>query len=151
MEDLSLHVLDLAENAIRAKAKKISIAIREETEKDRLTICICDDGRGMDGEMVARALDPFFTTKRGKKVGLGLALFAQAAQETGGDLQIESRPGGGTQVTAHFVLSHPDMKPVGSMSETLATLITGNPAIRFVFDQDEGGHRAHFDSHNCGQ
>lgn len=147
MEDLSLHILDIAENAIRAQAKKILIEISEDEREDRFTVCIQDDGKGMDGETVENVLDPFFTTKSGKKVGLGLALLSQAAQQTGGDLKIDSGQGHGTKVTAIFKLSHPDMKPMGDISETMATLIAGNPSIRFIYDYKKGDHRFHFDSY----
>jgi len=148
MEDLSLHILDIAENAIRAKARKITIEISEDERKDRLTVCIKDDGEGMDREMVGKALDPFFTTKHGRKVGLGLALLSQAAQQTGGDLRIDSEQGNGTRVTAIFKLSHPDMKPMGDVLETMGILIAGNPSIRFIYDHKEGGHSFHFDSYH---
>jgi len=146
MEDISLHILDIAENAIRAEATTITIEILEDKAKDLLSIFIKDDGRGMDEETVKNVTDPFFTTKDGKRTGLGLALLSQAAQETGGDLKIESQQGVGTTVTATFKLSHPDMKPMGSIPETLATLIIGNPAIRLIFDYKVGGDDFHFDS-----
>ena len=149
MEDLSLHILDIAENAIRAKAKRITVEISEDERKDRLTVCIKDDGEGMDRETVEKVLDPFFTTKHGGKVGLGLALLSQAAQQAGGDIEIDSKPGNGTEVTAVFRFSHPDMKPMGDVLETMATLIAGNPSIRFVYDHKRGDHHLHFDSYQC--
>jgi signal transduction histidine kinase len=147
MEDLSLHILDIAENAIRANAKKIMIEISEDESKDRLTVSIEDDGEGMDKETARRVVDPFFTTKNGKRVGLGLALLSQAAQETGGDLRIDSEQGSGTRVTAIFKFSHPDMKPMGNILETMAALIVGNPSIRFIYDYKRGDYKVHFDSH----
>ncbi len=146
MEDLSLHILDIAENAIRAEPKKIEIRILEDEIKDRLTIIIKDDGRGMDKETVEKVLDPFFTTKNGKRVGLGLSLLSQAARQTGGDLKIDSKQGKGTKITALFKLSHPDMKPMGNIIETMAALITGNPTIRFIYDYKKGDYNFHFDS-----
>lgn len=146
MEDLSLHILDIAENAIRANAKKIIIEISEDKINDRLTICIKDDGMGMDRETVNKVLDPFYTTKNGKKVGLGLALLSQAAKQAGGDLEIESREGKGTRVKAVFKLSHPDMKPMGKILETMAALIIGSPSTRFIYDYKKGDYNFHFDS-----
>jgi len=87
MEDLSLHILDIAENAIRAGGTKIVIKLLEDKSNDRLNVSIEDDGKGMDEETVKRALDPFFTTKDSKEVGLGLALLSQAAEQSGGDLK----------------------------------------------------------------
>lgn len=146
MEDLSLHILDIAENAIRAGAKKIMIELLEDQGNDRLTLSIKDDGKGMDKEAVNRALDPFFTTKEGKDVGLGLALLSQAAQQAGGELKIDSEEGKGTKVTAAFQLSHPDMKPIGDVLETMAALVAGNLSTQFVLDYKKGDYSYHFDS-----
>ena len=147
MEDLSLHILDIAENAISAEAKTVTIEIVEDEDKGELVVCIEDDGKGMDEETVEMVLDPFFTTKNGKRVGLGLALLSQAAQQTGGDLKIDSKQGVGTKATATFKNSHPDMKPMGDILETLAALVAGSPSIRFVYDYEKGDDRIHFDSH----
>ena len=125
MEDLSLHILDIAENAIAARAKRIEISVVEEPREDRLTIEIQDDGIGMDEEVSQKAVDPFFTTRSSRRVGLGLSLMAQAAQEAGGSLRIESELGKGTKVTATFQYHHIDRKPLGSMVETMMTLLFG--------------------------
>ncbi len=147
MEDLSLHILDIAENAIRAEAKMVKIEIVEDESKDRLTICIEDDGKGMDKETVSKVLDPFFTTKSGKRTGLGLALLSQAAQQTGGDLRVDSEPGRGTKITATFQFSHPDMKPMGDILQTMAALLTVDPSIRFIYNYQADDQNLHFDSH----
>ena len=139
MEDLSLHILDIVENAISAKAKKVEILVMEEPGEDRLTIEIRDDGIGMDEEISQKAVDPFFTTRSSRKVGLGLSLMAQAAQEAGGSLRIESTLGKGTRVIATFQYHHIDRKPLGSMAETMMTLILGNPELEiFYTHQNEG-------------
>ncbi len=148
MENLSLHILDIAENSIRAGAKKIEVQITEDTEKDLLTICICDDGKGMDKQELDNVRDPFYTTKGGKKFGLGLSLLSQASQQTEGTLTIQSEMGQGTKVIATFKPSHPDMKPMGEIFETLAVLITGHPEIRFIYDYKKGTTIQHFDSCN---
>src|SRR3990170_1579774 len=119
MEDISLHILDIAENAIRAGGTRIRIELREDTSNDRLTLSIEDNGRGMNRETVERSLDPFFTTKDGKDVGLGLSLLSQAAQQANGELIVDSEEGRGTKVTATFQLSHPDMKPIGDIFGTM--------------------------------
>ncbi len=139
MEDLSLHILDIVENAIAAKAKKIDLLVREEPNEDRLVIEIADDGIGMDEEVREKATDPFFTTRTSRKVGLGLSLMAQAAQEAGGMLRIESEPGKGTKVTATFQYSHIDRKPLGSMVETMTTLILGNPELDISYCHQKQG------------
>ncbi len=133
MEDLSLHILDIVENAISARAKRIEIRVIEEPGEDRLTIEIRDDGMGMDEEVSQKALDPFFTTRSSRRVGLGLSLMAQAAQEAGGSLRIESKPGEGTTVTAIFQYHHIDRKPLGNMTETVTTLLLGNPDLEIFY------------------
>ncbi len=146
MEDLSLHILDVAENAVRAKAKKITVRIIEEKVKDTLTLIVEDDGIGMDKETAERALDPFFTTKGGKKVGLGLSLLSHAAQQAGGWMKVTAKESAGTKVTAVFKLSHPDLKPLGDIGQTMAVLIAGNPSIRFICDCKVEGQDYYFDS-----
>lgn len=146
MEDLSLHILDIAQNAIRANAKTITVLVEEDESKDRCTVCIKDDGQGMDEEMIEQALDPFFTTKSGKKIGLGLSLLSQAAQQAGGELKVISAPGLGSKVTAFFQRSHLDMKPLGDILATISVLTVGNPSIRFIYDYKKGRLTFHFDS-----
>ncbi len=133
MQDLSLHILDLAENSIAAGAKRIEIRVDEDSSRDLLTIEITDDGKGMSSEMAVRALDPFVTTRTTRKVGLGLPLFAQAARACNGGVVIDSEPGRGTRMKGTFQASHIDRKPWGSMVDTLITLIVGNPGISFYY------------------
>ena len=139
MEDLSLHILDIAENAIAAKAKKIDVLIKEELNEDRLVIEITDDGIGMDEKARGKAIDPFFTTRTSRRVGLGLSLMAQAAREAGGMFRIESELGKGTKVTATFQYSHIDRKPLGSMIETMTTLLLGNPELDISYSHQKEG------------
>lgn len=146
MEDLSLHVLDIAENAIRSLASRIEITIVEDRENDLLTIEIRDDGRGMDEETTERALDPFFTTQTTRRIGLGLSLFAQSARESEGDIGLSSKLGKGTTVQATFRHSHPDRKPLGDMGETMRTLITGHPDLHFIYEHRAGKARFRLDS-----
>lgn len=133
MEDLSLHILDVAENGIRAGADLIEITVEENVESDRLAVTIRDNGRGMEPEFLAKVLDPFTTTRTTRKVGLGLSLFQQSAQEADGDLSIESTPGVGTTVRAVMSHGHIDRKPMGDMAATVTTLIEGNPHVDFVY------------------
>jgi len=137
VEDLSLHILDIVENSIRAKAKRVEIRIVEELGKDLLLIEIKDDGQGMDKETVKKATDPFFTTKNIRRVGLGLSLLAQATREAEGNFTIDSIPGQGTKITATFKYSHIDRKPLGNMEETMMTLIAGNPEIDFLYQHQK--------------
>lgn len=139
MEDLSLHILDIAENAVMAKAKRIAISIIEESKKNRLVIMIEDDGMGMDEEVSQKAMDPFFTTRSSRKVGLGLSLLEQATREAGGRLYIESELGKGTKVTATFKYDHIDRKPLGNMMETMMTLLLGNPELDIAYIHQKEG------------
>jgi signal transduction histidine kinase len=133
MEDLSLHVLDLIDNSIAAGASHVAVQVCEDRRADRLYIDISDDGRGMNRRTLRRAMDPFFSTKKDKPVGLGLSLFAQAARESGGSLSVRSRPGRGTCVRAGFGLGHPDRKPLGDMEKTLRLLRVSHPEILFDY------------------
>jgi len=134
MEDLSLHILDIVENSISASANRIEILIAEDTHRDLLCLEIKDNGKGMDAEARVRALDPFFTTRTTRRVGLGLPLLAQAARESGGKLEITSEPGRGTTIKAVFQLSHPDRKPLGDIAETLRTILSGRPELDLQFE-----------------
>jgi len=149
MEDLSLHILDIAENALRAGAKNVDIRLVQSESQDRLVLEVTDDGEGMNEENARRSTDPFFTTKCGKRVGLGLPLLAQAAEQTGGDLKVQSVPGRGTKVTATFGLSHIDRSPVGNLEETLRCLRATHPEVCFRFEAvDLDELRRHDRSHN---
>lgn len=139
MEDLSLHILDIVENSIAVSASKVEVTICEDIEKDLLTLEIKDNGRGMSEETLKRVLDPFFTTKTVRKVGLGLPLLAQAAKESGGDFEIDSKVGEGTRVRATFQYSHPDRKPLGNIAETMKILKVANPDIEFVYKYKKTG------------
>lgn len=145
MEDLSLHILDIAENSVNARAQRIEILITRDVEQDLLRLEINDDGTGMDRETLSRVRDPFFTTK-GKKTGLGLPFLVQAAEQSGGGLTIASAPGKGTKVTATFGWSNVDRPPLGDMAGTIMTLIAGHPDVDFVYEEREGGRAFRLDT-----
>jgi C4-dicarboxylate-specific signal transduction histidine kinase len=134
MQDISLHILDVAENSISADATKIVITVTENAKEDKLIVEITDNGRGMDKDMVKKARDPFFTSKQGKRVGLGIPLLAQAAREGGGTFDIASKPNSGTTLVATFALSHPDRKPLGDMEGTVRMLQLSHPDITLTYD-----------------
>jgi anti-sigma regulatory factor (Ser/Thr protein kinase) len=146
MEDLSLHILDIAENSINAGAKNIEINIVEDTKNNLLTIEIIDDGKGMNEKVVKIATDPFYTSRTTRKVGLGLPMLKDAAEAANGKVEINSRAGSGTKVTASFQLSHIDRKPIGNMSETLVALIAGNPNIEIAYIEKSDSKKFIFDS-----
>lgn len=146
MEDLSLHILDIAENSINAGAKNIKIRIIENTKKDILRIEIIDNGKGMEPETKNKATDPFYTSRTTRKVGLGLPMLREAAEAANGQVEIDSRLGLGTIVTANFQRSHIDRKPIGNMAETLVALIAGNPNTEITYIEKSNSKKFIFDS-----
>ena len=144
MEDLSLHVLDIAENSIAAGAGHVEIRVRESRREDRLSIEIFDDGRGMSADMLQKATDPFFTTRSTRRVGLGLSLFEQAAKRAGGEFKIASCPGAGTKVTGVFQYSHVDRQPLGDMDQTILALVVGNPQVELTYLHQAGDSEISF-------
>ncbi len=138
MEDLSLHILDIAENSINAGADFITIEVYENREDDFLSIEIRDNGSGIDTLIKDSVKDPFVTTKDTRDVGLGISLLDQAAQSSGGKLDIQSREGKGTSISASFEYSHIDRKPLGNIESTLLSLIVGNPEVEFKFVYKNG-------------
>lgn len=123
MLELALHVLDILQNAVEAGATHVDLTILEDEAADCLTITVVDDGRGMDEQTALRVLNPFYTTRTTRHVGLGLPLFAAAAEIAGGHLAIRSQPGVGTTIEAVFLLSHPDRQPLGDMQATLLAFL----------------------------
>jgi signal transduction histidine kinase len=140
MEDLSLHILDIAENSVAAKADKIEIRISEDKEKDLLTIEIIDNGVGMDKKTLEKALNPFYTSKTVRRFGFGLSLLSEAAKAANGHLSMQSKKGEGTRIKADFLRSHIDRQPLGDIGQTIITLIIGNPEIDFIFEHKRNGH-----------
>ena len=133
MRELSLNVMDVAQNSVRAEASLVRITVEESDKDDRLTIVIADDGCGMTEDQVRQVIDPFFTTRTTRKVGLGVPLFKLSAEQTGGSFDIQSKVGEGTTTTASYVKSHVDMTPLGDIDSTVKILIQCNPQIDFVF------------------
>ena len=123
MQELSLNVLDIAQNSVRAGARLIEIMVDEQPESDIMTITVADDGCGMTPEQAAHVTDPFFTTRTTRRVGLGVPFLKMAAEMTGGGLTIETAPGRGTTVRAVFGLTHIDRMPLGDIAATICSLI----------------------------
>ena len=141
MQELSLNILDIAENSVKAGASLITVAVCYRPAADRLTVTITDDGCGMDAETVRKVTDSFYTTRTTRRVGMGLPLWKMAAEMTGGAMTVESAPGVGTTVTAVFGLSHIDRLPLGDLPQTMATLIGGSPEKDFRLEFDYDGAR----------
>jgi anti-sigma regulatory factor (Ser/Thr protein kinase) len=138
MRELALHLLDLAENSVAAGATRVAITVEEDLAHDRLRLCVTDNGRGMDASFSARASDPFVTTRRDRKVGLGLALLAEAAEACAGTLSVESTPGAGTTVAAEMQHSHVDRMPLGDLAGTWLTLLVTHGPVNWQFEYRVG-------------
>ena len=133
MQELSLNVLDIAQNSIRAGADLIEIEISKHTASGILEIRIKDNGCGMTEEQIAKVIDPFFTTRTTRKIGLGVPFFKMTAEMTGGDFSIQSKVGEGTEVCATYHYRHIDMLPLGDMASTVVTLVSVNPQLDFIY------------------
>ncbi len=133
MRSISDHITDLAQNSIRAGATLIEIIISENKKNDLYCVTIKDNGAGMEMEIVNKAADPFYTTRKSRKTGLGLALAKQAAEQTGGFFDLQSQPGRGTTLQFSFVSGHFDRPPLGDIAETLLLLAIGNKKIIFRY------------------
>lgn len=133
MRELALHILDLVQNSIEAGATEVLLEIIEDSAADRLTIRVTDNGRGMDAQTQKRVLDPFVTTRKTRRVGLGLPLIDMSTRQCGGYLRIISEPGKGTTVEAVYQRSHLDRPPLGNIVDTVKSLIIGNPDLDFSY------------------
>jgi len=134
MREIALHIMDLIENSIRAQASVIAVVLEVDPGRDRLRVIVEDNGTGLKVSP-QEALDPFYTTKRGKRTGLGLSLFKAAAEAAGGRLTIDKSKLGntGVRVTAEMQLSHVDRTPLGDLASTLAGVVCTHPEIDFRF------------------
>lgn len=129
MQDLSLHLMDIVENSVRAQAKFITIHIGIDEKKEKIIFDIIDDGCGMDKETLENAQNPFYTSKseRKKKVGLGIPLFKQNAEWCNGSFLMKSEINKGTELHAEFQFNHIDRMPLGKLADTIVTCIIGHP------------------------
>ena len=133
MKELSLHILDIAQNSTKAGASHIEIHVTEDARANRLSFSVIDNGCGIKKSVLATITNPFSTSRTTRRVGLGLSLLQFAAEQCGGGMAISSEEGVGTTVTATFQRDHIDRAPLGDMATTLMTLIMGNPAIDFSY------------------
>jgi anti-sigma regulatory factor (Ser/Thr protein kinase) len=133
MKELSLNILDVTENSVRAGARNIGISLI--CDKDGiLTLTIEDDGCGMNEETLKRVSDPFYTTRKTRKIGLGIPFLRLAALQANGEVRIKSTPGEGTTVKATFDTNSIDFTPIGDMVSTMTTLIMGAPNVDFTYE-----------------
>ena len=133
MKEIALHLLDIAENSVAAQSKTISIHVHEDLLHDRLSVCVIDDGCGMDAQTAQQVQDPFYTTRTTRKVGLGIPLLKLAAELADGRFSLQSEPGHGTWLEAEFRHSHIDRMPLGDLASTFLTLLISHPQIDWTF------------------
>lgn len=133
MRELSLHLLDIIQNSISAEAELVEVKVAEYIEDDQLILEISDDGCGMTEEEQNEVVDPFVTSRTTREVGLGLPFLKRAAEETDGEFELESKPGGGTRVTAVFTHDHIDRAPLGDIEGTLITILNANPDLDLIY------------------
>ena len=144
MEELALHILDIAQNGLAANATQIDISIVE--HDGVITVTIRDNGDGMPEETVKNVLDPFVTSRTTRKVGLGLPLWKQLSEDCNGGFTLESATGQGTTVTAWFEAGHVDLPPLGDMAETIASLVMCNPDKDFRYIHAVGENKFTLDT-----
>lgn len=150
MKELSEHILDIAKNSVEAGARQVEITL-DEDEQGWLTIVIADDGRGMSEALLRKVSDPFTTTRTIRKVGMGIPLYRQTAEQTGGSLEIQSVPGAGTTVTARVNVRHLDCPPAGDLPGSIALLIQGSPDIDFMYRHTVPGGAVTLDTRDLRQ
>ena len=135
MRELSLNIMDIAQNSVRAEATLLIIRCALNTAANTLTLETEDNGKGMSEEQIAKVTDPFFTTRTTRKVGMGVPLFKMAAEQTGGSFSIRSTLGKGTVTTAVFHTDSVDMTPLGDINSTVSLLIHSNPEMDIIFER----------------
>jgi len=146
MRDLSLHLLDLAQNSIAAGAATVTVRIEIDSD-GWLTMILQDDGKGMSSELLERVRSPFATTRTTRKVGLGIPMMAENAEKTGGTLDIQSEVGKGTVLKATMDTKNIDCLPLGDLSGTMLSLMLTNPLYPdFVFEGKTPKGECRFDT-----
>ena len=146
MEEISLHLLDVCQNSLKANATLIQILVTEDPTSDILSIDLIDDGDGMSSEIVQRVSDPFYTTRTTRKVGLGISFFKMSAEATNGHFIIESQEGVGTKIHATFHKNHIDCIPMGEIEDTLIILALNDQATDIYYHHAIGKVQFEFDT-----
>jgi hypothetical protein len=131
--------MDIAENSVAAGATEVHISVVEDRAKNLLRVSIRDNGRGIPEDRLDQVLDPFYTTRTTRRVGLGLSLFREASRRCDGKFRLQSKEGKGTEVSASFRLDHIDLAPLGDMASSMTSLIMGNPLVDFTYAHERDG------------
>lgn len=146
MRELSLNILDVAENSLKAGADTIKIDVEFLREENKLTVRVLDNGCGMTGEQIKHVTDPFYTTRTTRKVGLGVPLFKMAAEMSGGSFEISSVVNEGTSLTAIFKTDNVDFVPLGDIASTVELLCVSNPDVNIAFTESDENDTFSFES-----
>jgi anti-sigma regulatory factor (Ser/Thr protein kinase) len=146
MKELSLHILDIVQNSIKAGATLIEIIVNEDVIGNKLSIKVKDNGKGMDKETVKKVIDPFFTTRTVRNVGLGIPLLKNAAERCNGKLTIESEVNKGTILLCEFDYDHIDRAPLGRMEDTILTLFNDSEKFDIEYSHMYNGKTFVIDS-----
>lgn len=146
MENLSMHLLDIGSNSVRAHAKMIVISLMESDINDQIVMEICDDGMGMDENMQQAVLDPFYTTRTTRRIGLGIPLFKELAEQCCGEFKLESKVNVGTRISCSIKKSHWDVPPLGDIGDAIVLLCCMDESIRIRFDYKSDEKEFSFDS-----
>jgi len=141
LHDLSLHLLDILGNSVRARARHVGTTVRADPASGFLEVRIEDDGCGMDAKLLSEVADPYRTTRSTRRIGLGVPLFKEAAEAAGGTFRIESAPGAGTRLAATFRIGSIDRIPLGELGATFSVLVRTNPDMEFALTLAADGRR----------
>ncbi len=147
MKDIALHILDIAENSVRAQASEMSIELHNYNKT--LELYIIDNGTGMSEEKVNSVVDPFYTTRTTRSVGMGLPLLKQNAEQCGGSFSIKSEINKGTTVKATFKIDHIDCPPIGDLAGVISILMTSNIEVKINFLYNFEEYKYFLDSFAC--
>jgi len=139
MKEIALNIMDICTNSLHAGADRISVSIDEKSIPGEMIINIDDNGKGMNKEMREMSADPFFTTGKRKKVGMGIPLLKQQALDTGGRFDIKSEPGSGTGIMVSFIINSPDRQPVGDLPGVISLLATSPEGTDIIFKYISAG------------
>jgi hypothetical protein len=146
MRDLSEHIMDIIQNSVRANATLVELEISEDVTEDKYTLLFKDNGCGMSEDVLAKVADPFFTSRTTRKVGLGISLLKQNAEQTGGSLTIWSKEGEGTKLEVVFSHSNIDRPVLGNIAETMMLLVGANPEMDFLYKHTTSAGEYVFDT-----
>lgn len=134
MNELSLYLLDIVQNSIKADSKNIIINIIEDTKEDLLSIEVIDDGKGMSEETLKKVTDPFFTSRLTRRVGLGIPIFKELCETCLGSFQIKSQEKKGTRLIGTLKHSNIDRPPMGNIVDTIYTLIINDEKVEILYN-----------------